>query len=162
FSNHVRELWTSQSAPGWHISDLTAVTGSPIAYHTPSGYEEGGDQRVIFRSWADGSVWEMSSVPNVGWQSRDISTPAGARVGLYTPAPVGLAWNAGGDFVAYGDSNNRLHVLFNYGSGWGDAPIGIGHVASTDILWYYMDASQSARGGRLGYWYEDNDNGHVH
>ncbi len=113
----VYELWWD-AANGWHIEDLSAATGAPLAVGDPSAYvfNAQGTQHVLFRD-GDGHVRELWWDAGGGWHLEDLSIATGAPPAAGNPC--GYVFDAQG----------TQHVVFRDGAGhirelWWDAASG--------------------------------------
>ncbi|GGM78774.1 hypothetical protein ACFFX1_35675 [Dactylosporangium sucinum] len=117
---HIWQMWTSATEPAWHLTDLTALTGSPRGSGI-TAYVQGNAQHVVFRSEEDGALWELIYTPWTGWKARNLSVLTGTTNTWMRPAATIL-----GDrqMIAYENrADNRVHLLVNSGFGWSDQPI---------------------------------------
>jgi uncharacterized protein YjhX (UPF0386 family) len=83
---HIVELWW-QATDGWHLTDLTTVTGAAAAAGDPTGYmfDAQGTQHVLYRS-VDGHVVELWWQAADGWHLTDLTAATGAPAAAGEPA----------------------------------------------------------------------------
>jgi hypothetical protein len=144
---HIHELWWSEASPKWQDVDLTAQTGGWRSAEIGSGYEQGGDQHIVFNeATLDSHVWELRYTPGAGWRAEDLSVTTHT-----TPSQRGFAVGIGrgdnfGEAVAYVASDNKIHLLSSAnGTDWVDQPIAEwAHAPAPDTGIPRMDMFQSS------------------
>jgi hypothetical protein len=82
-NHHLMEVWSSEASPAWQTVDLTATYHGPLASMDPHGYEQNGEQHVVFEdAGATGQLWEAVFAPGVaGISSTCQPSPASTRPG---------------------------------------------------------------------------------
>ena len=119
---HIHELFVAVGGK-WGHADLTAITGAPLAFQSPSGYswEAGRSKQVIYQT-EDGHIHELSVAVGGKWGHADLTTLTGAP--LAQEIIDGYSWEAGrSKQVAYiARDDHHIHELFvAVGGGWGHA-----------------------------------------
>ena len=126
-THHLMEVWSSQASPTWHTVDLTATYHGPLAGMNPHGYEQNGEQHVVFEDGeGDGHLWEAVYAPGVGWHFVDVSAQSGIRS---TPtlgwAMTATSLGAAGEAIGYLATDGYPHVLIGQPGGrWIDQRVG--------------------------------------
>jgi Fungal fucose-specific lectin len=149
FDSHLYELWCDTE--GWHMTDLTTVTGTPgpIA-GTVAAYmfDAQGTQHVFFVG-VDHKIYELWSDPT-GWQSSDLSamtqapTPAGNAL-------TGYAFEAQGtQHVIYTGRDGHLYELW-----WDSGKWSVGNLTAG------AKAPKPAKDRPVAYAFESQGTQHV-
>ena len=144
-TNHLMEVWSSQASPTWQTVDLTAAYNGPLSQTNPRGYEQDGQQHIVFAD-VTGALWQAVFAPGVGWRFVNLTTLTGARV------KGGSGWQvfasslgSDGEAIGYLGPDSYPHVLIGQGGRWTDQRAGAQAITATAIL-----ASMSfLRDGRL-------------
>lgn len=125
-NHHLMEVWSSQNSPAWQVVDLTATYGGPLAGMDPHGYEQNGQQHVVFESAEHpGDLWEAVFAPGVGWRFANVS----AQTGMHSAGSLGWAVTAvslgdDGEVIGYLGVDNYPHVLVGQRGQWTDQRVG--------------------------------------
>ncbi|MGB2921459.1 MAG: hypothetical protein WA944_19830 [Mycobacterium sp.] len=147
--SHLYELWSDQD--GWHLTDLTAVTGTPAPVPaTLAGYmfDAQGTQHVYFVG-IDGKLYELFSQPD-GWQRSDLSSQTGAPTPAKNPLAAYAFEAQQTQHVVYQGADGQLYELWWDSSGWqvGNLTAGLG-------------APKPAPGRMFGYAFETQKTQHI-
>jgi hypothetical protein len=97
---------------GWHVADLTAVTGAAAASGDPTGYmfDAQGTQHVNYRG-TDGHVYELWWEPVGGWHVADLTAVTGAAAA--SGDPTGYMFDAQGtQHVNYRGTDGHVYELW--------------------------------------------------
>jgi len=81
---HIYELMNPMGSSKWHLADLTAVTGAPLAATGPVGYvwEADGTQHIVYVG-AYRHIYELVTKLGSGsWHLADLTTATGAPASL--------------------------------------------------------------------------------
>jgi hypothetical protein len=117
---HLHELSTGIRG-SWKYSDLTQVTGAPLAENSPLAafaWEAGGTKQVVYVS-GDGHVHELMSGMDGAWTHTDLTSVSGAPV-AGDSALAAFAWEAGGtkQVVYIGDDGDVYELVCGQKAGW--------------------------------------------
>jgi hypothetical protein len=125
-NHHLMEVWSSQNSPTWQTVDLTATYNGPLAGMDPHGYEQNGQQHVVFAGAVHtDELWEATFAPGVGWRFTNLS----ALTGIHTAGTLGWALTAAslgenGEAIGYLGTDNYPHVLGGQSGQWTDQRVG--------------------------------------
>lgn len=147
--SHLYELWCDSA--GWHMTDLTAVTGAPgplAATVTGYMFDAQGTQHVFYVG-VDNKVYEVWSDP-AGWHSSDLTTMTGAPPPSANPMAAYAFEAQGTQHVVYRAVDGQLHELWWDDKGW--------HVGD---LTGGVSAPKAGRGRPLAYAFEAQGTQHV-
>ena len=114
----IQELWWDRGygedsdawAGRWHVLDLTAASGGPIAASDPTGYGMGNSQHVVFAD-ATGRIHEFwwDADMDARWHHDDLTAASDGA-----PLAAGSIHGSASDseqFVVFGDVDGQLHGL---------------------------------------------------
>jgi hypothetical protein len=125
-NHHLMETWSSQTSPVWQTVDLTATYNGPLLEYDPHGYEQDGQQHIVFQG-ADPTnvIWEATFAPGIGWRFTNLTAQTGIHPqynnGEYlTAASLG----ADGEAIGYIGDDQYPHVLVGRGGRWADQRVG--------------------------------------
>jgi hypothetical protein len=105
--NHIHELDLPPGSPSWHDSDLTWLSGAPMAASNAVGYVRAdATNAVVFRSY-DGHIREMKLTN--GWSSDDLTSLTNAPNAIGTPRPYSRS--DGYSAVVYRSSDGHIREL---------------------------------------------------
>lgn len=109
---HIHELMSGMDGT-WKHTDLTAVTGAPLAGDSALAayaWEAGGTKQVVYIG-DDGDVYELVCGQNAAWTFTDLTGLTGAPLAVGS-ALAASAWETGrAKYVAYVGSNNHIYEL---------------------------------------------------
>ncbi|MEV6608670.1 hypothetical protein [Kutzneria sp. NPDC051319] len=125
---HLIELWSSENSPTWQKVDLTATYGGPTVSFDPHGYEQDGQQHIVFESFDDnsGELWEAVFKPGIGWRMANLTTQSGIHI-TYTLGWALTATSLGldGEAIGYLGQDGYPHMLTGLRGRWLDQRVGV-------------------------------------
>ena len=125
-NHHLMEVWSSQDSPAWQTVDLTVADNGPLASMDPHGYEQNGEQHVVFEGAENrGNLWEAVFAPGTGWRFTALT----ALTGIRTKPTLGWALTAtsvgdDGEVIGYLGTDGYPHVLAGERGRWADQRVG--------------------------------------
>ena len=161
-SHHLIELWSSDASPTWQKVDLTATYHGPLIDIDPHGYEQDGQQHIVFHGESpSGPIWEAVFAPASGWSFTNLTALTGIRSAnnygwWLTASPLG----ADGEGIGYIGADGYPHVLIGRGNRYLDQRIGV----LADTHFYTVASMAFLRDGhvkRYSFRYLTSDN-HAH
>ena len=124
-TRHLMEVWSSEASPAWQTTDLTATYNGPLLATSPHGYEQDGQQHIVFTDAnEDGTLWEAVFAPATGWRFTNVTALSGIRgqsKGDVTASSIGLD----GEAIGYINPDGYPHVLIGKGGQWTDQRVGL-------------------------------------
>ena len=162
-THHLIEWWSSDTSPTWQKIDLTATHNGPLIDTDPHGYEQDGQQHIVFRDANPGGpLWEAVYQPGGDWTFTDLT----ALTGIKPAYNYGWWINArslglDGEAVGYIGDDGYPHVLIGQRGRWLDTRVG---VAADDHEYYTVNSMAFLRYGHLqryAFRYITNDH-HMH
>jgi hypothetical protein len=143
-NGHIHELWWA-TASGWHVSDLTALTGAPVAESDPAAYvfDAQASQHLLFRS-GDGHIHELWWSGATGWRHGDLTAITGAPSAEGKPAGYVLDADST-QHVAYRGADGQIHALsWDATDGWQTDALGVAAPTAAGDPATYVFESQSS------------------
>ena len=145
--HHLIELWSSDASPTWQRVDLTATYQGPTITLDPHGYEQDGQQHIVFKDGHTNlAIWEAVFIPGTGWSFRDLTKLTGIHpkddYGWYLAAsPLGTD----GEAIGYVGADGYPHMLAGQHGRWIDQRVGV----PADDEAFTMTSMAFLRAGRL-------------
>ena len=132
-TKHLMEVWSSEASPAWQTVDLTATGNGPLLQTDPHGYEQDGQQHIVFAD-ADGALWQAVFAPGAGWRFVNLTALTGARAkGTFRGLASASSLGSDGEAIGYLGQDGYPHVLAGQGGRWTDQRVGAA-ITATDIL----------------------------
>jgi hypothetical protein len=125
-NHHLMELWQSQASPTWQKVDLTVTYNGPLGAMHTHGYEQNGEQHVVFVDAETGTaIKEAIFTPGQAWHFVNVS----AQTGHYAEDSQGWYVTAtslgdGGEAIGYIGPDGYPHVLTGPAGRWTDQRVG--------------------------------------
>ncbi|MEV6608672.1 hypothetical protein [Kutzneria sp. NPDC051319] len=161
-NHHLMEMWSSDTSPAWQKIDLTATHNGPLVDGGPHGYEQDGQQHIVFMDGhGNNTIWEAVFVPGADWTFTNLTTLTGVNprnnYGSYlTAQPL----QSDGEAIGYIGADDYPHVLIGQRGRWLDQRVGV----PADKQYYNVNSMAFLRGGhvqRYAFRYETSDR-HLH
>ncbi|EWM11472.1 hypothetical protein [Kutzneria sp. 744] len=124
---HLMEVWSSENSPTWQTIDLTTTYGGPLASWHPHGYEQDGQQHIVFErvDTNAGELWEAVFRPGIGWRFANVSTQSGIHMGAHGEwALTATSLGAEGEAIGYLGADGYPHMLTGLRGRWLDQRVG--------------------------------------
>ncbi|GAA3436450.1 hypothetical protein [Kutzneria kofuensis] len=146
-THHLIELWSSDASPTWQKVDLTETYHGPLIELDPRGYEQDGQQHVVFKDGhGNGVIWEATFAPGAGWGFTNLTERAGIHpkndYGWYLAAS---SLGTDGEAIGYIGTDGYPHVLAGQHGRWTDQRVGV----PADEKFFTMNSMVFLRDGRL-------------
>jgi hypothetical protein len=146
-NHHLMEVWSSENSPTWQTVDLTATYSGPDVSLDPHGYEQDGQQHIVFENVSTnaGELWEAVFAPGAGWRFVNVT----AQSGVHMIDDMGWALTAAslgsdGEAIGYLSADGYPHVLTGQRGRWTDQRVG---TPADEGSYYNLDSMVFLRDG---------------
>jgi hypothetical protein len=151
-SSDVHELSATASGSAWSDSDLTTLTGAPVAASGSalSTVDDVLHYVHVFYLDASGRIWELYQTGTSSWSYRSPSSLTGAPAAVAGSALTSLVDSSSGGnviHVFYLGTNEDVYELYYSGAWYSDAPAalaGAGAAAAGSALTSLIDLSNGS------------------
>ena len=109
-NDHIYELSLALNGAAWHLGDLTALTGAPLASGGPVGYRRSDNTNSVVFVGANKHIYEIYlHLDGAAWKYGDLTALTGAPTAAASPAAYVRSDNV--NAVVFRGSNDHVYEI---------------------------------------------------